>query len=86
MMTVDAYTESCPGTRDCVPFLCVAAYLIVGTWAGRRVKHLDDYFVAGRQAPTLLILGTCGAAGHWRSPSTLAGASRAGATNRSPAS
>jgi sodium/pantothenate symporter len=36
----------------------LAAYLIVGTWAGRRVKHLDDYFVAGRQAPTLLILGT----------------------------
>ena len=36
----------------------LAVYLIVGTWAGRRVKHLDDYFVAGRQAPTLLILGT----------------------------
>jgi Na+/proline symporter len=36
----------------------LAVYLIVGTWAGRRVKHLDDYFVAGRQAPTFLILGT----------------------------
>lgn len=36
----------------------LAVYLAVGTWAGRRVKHLDDYFVAGRQAPTLLILGT----------------------------
>ncbi len=36
----------------------LAVYLIIGTWAGRRVKHLDDYFVAGRQAPTLLILGT----------------------------
>ena len=33
-------------------------YLAVGTWAGRRVKHLDDYFVAGRQAPTFLIIGT----------------------------
>ncbi|HEU5468881.1 MAG TPA: sodium:solute symporter family protein [Steroidobacteraceae bacterium] len=38
--------------------LSLAVYLAVGTWAGRRVKHLDDYFVAGRQAPTLLILGT----------------------------
>ena len=36
----------------------LAVYLAVGTWAGRRVKHLEDYFVAGRQAPTLLILGT----------------------------
>src|SRR5688572_21542411 len=36
----------------------VALYLAVGTWAGRRVRHLEDYFVAGRQAPTLLILGT----------------------------
>ncbi len=36
----------------------LAVYLAVGTWAGRRVRHLEDYFVAGRQAPTLLILGT----------------------------
>ncbi len=36
----------------------LAVYLAVGTWAGRKVKHLEDYFVAGRQAPTLLILGT----------------------------
>ncbi len=36
----------------------LAAYLVIGTWAGRRVRHLDDYFVAGRQAPTLLIIGT----------------------------
>ena len=36
----------------------LAVYLIVGTWAGRKVRHLEDYFVAGRQAPTLLILGT----------------------------
>ena len=33
-------------------------YLLVGNYAGRRVKHLDDYFVAGRNAPTLLIVGT----------------------------
>lgn len=36
----------------------LAVYLAVGTWAGRKVRHLEDYFVAGRQAPTLLILGT----------------------------
>jgi Na+/proline symporter len=33
-------------------------YIVVGNYAGRRVKKLDDYFVAGRQAPTLLIVGT----------------------------
>ncbi|MES3675697.1 sodium:solute symporter family protein [Halomonas elongata] len=34
------------------------AYFVIGHWAGRRVKHLDDYLVAGRNAPTFLILGT----------------------------
>ncbi len=33
-------------------------YLGFGWYAGRRVKHLDDYYVAGRNAPTVLILGT----------------------------
>lgn len=33
-------------------------YVAVGNYAGRRVKKLDDYFVAGRRAPTLLIVGT----------------------------
>src|SRR5262245_3496452 len=36
----------------------LAVYLVVGTYAGRKVKHLDDYFVAGRRAPTFLIVGT----------------------------
>jgi sodium/pantothenate symporter len=36
----------------------LAVYLAVGTYVGRKVKRLDDYFVAGRQAPTLLIVGT----------------------------
>jgi sodium/pantothenate symporter len=36
----------------------LTVYLAVGTYVGRKVKHLDDYFVAGRQAPTLLIVGT----------------------------
>ncbi len=36
----------------------IALYFGVGSYAGRRVKHLEDYFVAGRNAPTLLIVGT----------------------------
>ncbi len=36
----------------------IAIYFLVGNYAGRKVKHIDDYFVAGRQAPTLLIVGT----------------------------
>ena len=38
--------------------ISLIVYLVVGAWAGRKVKHLDDYFVAGRQAPTILIVGT----------------------------
>ena len=38
--------------------LSVLIFIAVGNYAGRKVKNLDDYFVAGRQAPTLLILGT----------------------------
>jgi sodium/pantothenate symporter len=36
----------------------ILVYIIVGNYAGRGVKRLDDYYVAGRRAPTLLILGT----------------------------
>jgi sodium/pantothenate symporter len=36
----------------------ILVYLVVGNYAGRRVRKLEDYFVAGRQAPTLLIVGT----------------------------
>ena len=36
----------------------ILVYFAVGNYAGRKVKHLEDYFVAGRQAPTLLIVGT----------------------------
>ena len=38
--------------------LSILVYLFVGNYAGRKVKDLDDYFVVGRQAPTLLIVGT----------------------------
>jgi Na+/proline symporter len=38
--------------------ISLLVYFAVGNYAGRKVKHLEDYFVAGRQAPTLLIVGT----------------------------
>jgi len=38
--------------------ISILIYLVVGGYAGRKVKHLDDYFVAGRSAPTLLVVGT----------------------------
>jgi sodium/pantothenate symporter len=38
--------------------LSIVAFIAVGMYAGRSVKKLDDYFVAGRRAPTLLIVGT----------------------------
>jgi hypothetical protein len=38
--------------------ISIAIYALVGNYAGRKVKHLEDYFVGGRQAPTLLIVGT----------------------------
>ncbi len=38
--------------------LSLLVYVVVGNYAGRQVKRLDDYLVAGRRAPTLLILGT----------------------------
>ncbi len=36
----------------------ILIYIAVGNFAGRGVKRLDDYYVAGRRAPTLLIVGT----------------------------
>ncbi|MGP9545993.1 sodium:solute symporter family protein [Psychrobacter sp. AOP7-B1-25] len=36
----------------------IAIYLLIGNYAGRKVQGLDDYYVAGRKAPTLLIVGT----------------------------
>ena len=32
----------------------ILVYIAVGNYAGRRVKDLDDYFVAGRRAPTVM--------------------------------
>ncbi len=36
----------------------IVIYLAVGLWAGRSVKDVNDYYVSGRNAPTLLISGT----------------------------
>lgn len=33
-------------------------FMVIGNYAGRKVKNADDYYVSGRQAPTLLIVGT----------------------------
>ncbi len=38
--------------------ISVIAFIAIGSWAGRKVKNIDDYFVAGRNAPSLLIVGT----------------------------
>lgn len=38
--------------------ISLIVFIAIGNFAGRRVKKLDDYFVAGRRAPTLLIVGT----------------------------
>ncbi len=38
--------------------ISIVVYIIVGNYAGRKVKNIDDYYVSGRRAPTLLIAGT----------------------------
>lgn len=38
--------------------ISLLVYIVVGNYAGRKVRNLDDYYVAGRRAPTLLIVGT----------------------------
>lgn len=38
--------------------ISILVYIAVGNYAGRSIKRLDDYYVAGRRAPTLFILGT----------------------------
>ncbi|MEP4484781.1 MAG: sodium:solute symporter family protein [Halioglobus sp.] len=38
--------------------VCLILFVAVGYSAGKSVKDLDDYIVAGRRAPTILIVGT----------------------------
>jgi len=39
-------------------FVSILIYIGIGNYVGRKVKHLDDYVVAGRNASTLMIVGT----------------------------
>lgn len=39
-------------------FVSILVYIGIGNYAGRKVKDLDDYVVAGRNASTLMIVGT----------------------------
>lgn len=36
----------------------ILVYIVVGIWAGRSIKDVNDYYVCGRNAPTVLIAGT----------------------------
>ncbi len=38
--------------------ISILVYIVIGNYAGRGIRNLDDYYVAGRRAPTLLIVGT----------------------------
>lgn len=38
--------------------ISIIVYIIIGNYAGKKVKDVDDYYVSGRNAPTLLIAGT----------------------------
>ena len=38
--------------------ISILVYIAIGNYAGRGIKNLDDYYVAGRRAPTFLIVGT----------------------------
>ena len=38
--------------------ISIVIYIVIGNYAGRGIRHIDDYYVAGRRAPTLIIVGT----------------------------
>lgn len=38
--------------------ISMAVYIVIGLIVSRRVKNVDDYYVAGRNAPTFLIAGS----------------------------
>ncbi len=38
--------------------IAIVVFILVGVIAGRKVKNTDDYYVAGRKAPTILIVGS----------------------------
>lgn len=39
-------------------FIAIVAFVTIGVFAGRKVKNVNDYYVAGRRAPTILIVGS----------------------------
>ena len=38
--------------------ISIIIYMAVGNFAGKKVKNVNDYYVSGRNATTLLIAGT----------------------------
>ena len=38
--------------------ISMVLYIVLGILISKKVKNVDDFFVAGRQAPTLLIVGS----------------------------
>lgn len=38
--------------------ISILVYIAIGNYAGKGIKRLDDYYVAGRSAPTIIIVGT----------------------------
>ena len=38
--------------------ISIIVYIAIGNYAGRGIKGIDEYYVAGRRAPTLIIVGT----------------------------
>ena len=38
--------------------LAIAVFILIGVIAGRKVKDTNDYYVAGRKAPVILIVGS----------------------------
>ncbi len=38
--------------------ISLLVYLLVGIFVGRKIKNVNDYYVAGRNAPTILIVGS----------------------------
>lgn len=39
-------------------FVAMVLFIAIGVFAGRKVKNINDYYVAGRKAPVILIVGS----------------------------
>lgn len=38
--------------------ISMVIYIIIGIWSGKKVKNVNDYYVSGRSAPTIMIFAT----------------------------